>query len=140
MLAQLVHHDIIMLVSLSSLNWACPFQSEWKEISMKSVLAAAATIAAFVGATIVAPTASADFDPHYPIPAIDYCPGGQGGLFIFNIGDSFCEGASFDDGTRWHFERSTVHTGMNCIFWTGNPLPPLAAPGGCGGVWQITVF
>lgn len=95
-----------------------------------------------VGAALAAaciavdPPAHADIiDPHIPIPALEWCPGGG---TLMGIG-GYCEGQSYPDGTRWNIAYGwapfvgRITQPMKCIVYTGDPNPPLAGPGGCGG-------
>ncbi|MFM8599302.1 MAG: hypothetical protein ACKOB8_09905 [Mycobacterium sp.] len=74
------------------------------------------------------------YDPYTPIPAVNWCPGGgtSGGW------GGYCEGINFPDGSRWNIAwanapfAGTVYQPMKCIIHTGNPVPPLAGPWGCG--------
>lgn len=100
---------------------------------MRKTLISIAAAAATAGALMLAPVASADLDPHMPIPGVGFCPGG-GSDMVFG---GYCEGMSYPDGTRWQYVAGWAPfvghfwTGPNCIFWTGNPLPPLAPANGC---------
>lgn len=101
------------------------------------VLGTIVLTAAILGALLLAdPEAKADvFDPHVPIPALQWCPGGG---TLMGIG-GYCEGESYADGTRWNIAYGwapfvgRITQPMKCIVWTGDPNPPLAGPGGCGG-------
>jgi hypothetical protein len=99
--------------------------------SLSNALAGAiATVAVgLVGLFGLTPSASAAYDPHVPIPPY-WCPGGG----VFSGWGGHCEGVSYPDGTRWNFNSVMgVITPMQCVVFTGQPNPPLAGPGGCGG-------
>lgn len=49
------------------------------------------------GATLIAPVAHADPDPHLPSGADNYCPGGLSTLDA----PGSCMGVPYPDGTRW---------------------------------------
>jgi hypothetical protein len=92
--------------------------------------------AAIAASCISPPAANADmYDPHIPIPLLSWCPGGGIGTGL----GGYCEGASYPDGTRWNIAYGwapfvgRIQQPMRCIVFTGDPNPPLAGPGGCGG-------
>lgn len=94
-----------------------------------SVTLAAVTLSAVPAAS------AAPYDPHTPIPALSWCPGGGGSTGW----GGYCEGVSYPDGTRWNIAwgfapfAGTIWQPMKCVVFTGAPLPPLAGPGGCDG-------
>lgn len=81
---------------------------------------------------VLAASASADpyHDPLHPNIMMGWCPGGGGNLF--------CDGQDYADGTYWH---QTRYRFMGAIGYRttcnvhGGLLPPVAAPGSCGGEW-----
>lgn len=99
----------------------------------KTAFAAAILAAGFVGAQM--PAAHADgFDRHVPQPLIGYCPGGGSG----GLGNQFCDGVDFPDGTFIH----TSHGFLPFVGWTSTVycasshdfMPAQAGPGGCAGL------
>lgn len=86
-------------------------------------------LAALAIALGTAPAVHANYDPHIQIPPY-WCPGGG----IFSGYGGYCEGPSYPDGTRWNFNQVMGFIPpMKCVVFTGQPNPPLAGPGGCGG-------
>lgn len=74
------------------------------------------------------------FDRHVPQPLIGYCPGGGSG----GLGNQFCDGIDFPDGTFIH----TSHGFLPFVGWTSTVycasthdfMPAQAGPGGCAGL------
>lgn len=70
------------------------------------------------------------YDPYIPIPALGWCPGGGFGGAGWG---GYCEGQTYADGTRWSMNTVLGYSQpMQCIVFTGQPMPPLAPPSGCG--------
>jgi hypothetical protein len=86
-----------------------------------------------VAACALAPTAQAQLDPFVPDPPF-WCPGNGPGLSASGYG-GYCEGKTFPDGTRLNvFRIGYWWQPIRCIIPDGSMNPPLAGPGGCGGV------
>ena len=102
--------------------------------ALRATVTLGAALSAVVLAAMPESTAS-PYDPHTPIPALSWCPGGGGSTGW----GGYCECTSYPDGTRWNIAwgfapfAGTVWQPMKCVVFTGSPLPPLAGPGGCGG-------
>ncbi|AAN01894.1 hypothetical protein SEA_WEST99_53 [Mycobacterium phage West99] len=93
---------------------------------------AAATVLLGTGAAY-ATEAHALPDPRVPAPPF-WCPGNGPGMSASGWG-GYCEGQSFPDGTRLNtFRIGYWWQPLRCIIPNGSPTPPLAGPGGCGGV------
>jgi hypothetical protein len=91
------------------------------------------TCAVLIAAIICSGQAAAQPDPHIPWPPI-WCPGNGPGISASGYG-GYCEGVSYPDGSRWNIYRiGAWWQPMRCIIPDGSMSPPLAGPGGCGGV------
>lgn len=88
-----------MLVSLSSLNWACPFRSEWKEILMKRLLAGGAAAALVAGGLSLATASTASASP-------EWCP--DNSVVVFNFGGGYCDWDFWPDGSFMHAEWGVI--------------------------------
>lgn len=102
---------------------------------MKIKVVATLTAIAIAGVWSSAVPAQAQYDPRIPIDALNWCPGG--GTFTGMGG--FCQGTPYADGTMWISTYGCgipfvgcVDTPMTCVINTGQPMPPLAPPKGCG--------
>jgi hypothetical protein len=119
-----------------------------RELIMRSLVFAALAFAAVgcAGVANAAPAPSVQqpgppgkpaFDPHVPNTAEGWCPGGGVGGFS---GFGYCDGDRYPDGSYWHQVRGKAPFAGSILTLTcvvdpdGGPLPPLAPPGGCGGV------
>ncbi len=95
------------------------------------VVAGGTLAAAATGTALPAP---APLDPYTPVPALNWCPGGGSST----AWGGYCDGVSYPDGTRWNVAwanapfAGSVYQPMNCVVYTGAPMPPLAGPWGCG--------
>lgn len=95
-------------------------------VSMVGALAAVA-----VG---LAGPAQAQPDPYLPVPPF-WCPGNPPGAISGSGYGGYCEGKTFPDGTRLNTWRlGAFWQPIRCIIPDGTPNPPLAPPGGCGGL------
>jgi hypothetical protein len=110
--------------------------------TMKNVM----SLVLIATATLAAPTAHADPDPHKPDVGANYCPGGTGvGGLPGQPAEPFCDGVPYADGSYWHaVQRSgTNFVIVQCVvpqpppgpfspFMPQLPPGPLPAPpGGC---------
>jgi len=97
---------------------------------MKKLIVVAAALSAM---TVAAPAHADSFDPYVPNPPI-WCPGNGPGLAGSGYG-GYCEGKTFPDGTRLNvFRLGVFWQPILCIVPDGSMNPPLAGPGGCGGL------
>jgi len=82
---------------------------------------------------VVSAPAAAEPDPLVPQPP-SWCPGNPPGAISASGYGGYCEGKDFPDGTR----LNAYAIGMfwqRCIIPNGTMTPPLAPPGGCGGIF-----
>lgn len=87
-------------------------------------------------AMLTAAPAAAEPDPLVPQPPL-WCPGNPPGAIAASGYGGYCEGRSFPDGTRLNaYAIGMFWQPMRCIIPNGSMTPPLAPPGGCGGVFD----
>lgn len=99
-----------------------------------TVAALAVTTAVAAGGLFSAAAASAQPDPYVPQPPF-WCPGNPHGAISGSGYGGYCEGRTFPDGTRLNTWRLGPYwQPIRCIIPDGTPNPPLAPPGGCGGL------
>ncbi|HTH89222.1 hypothetical protein [Mycobacterium sp.] len=102
-------------------------------MKIKRIIAVAGALTALT-ITGVGYTAHADpLSPLVPNPPF-WCPGNGPGLSASGYG-GYCEGKTFPDGTRLNVYRlGYFWQPIRCIIPDGSKTPPLAPPGGCGGL------
>uniref|UniRef100_A0AAU8GPP9 Minor tail protein n=1 Tax=Mycobacterium phage Farewell TaxID=3158893 RepID=A0AAU8GPP9_9CAUD len=101
---------------------------------LRQVVGAVSAAAVLIGTGLGwAARAEALPDPYVPAPPL-WCPGNGPGLSASGYG-AYCEGRTFPDGSRLNtFRIGAFWQPLRCIVPNGTPTPPLAGPGGCGGV------
>jgi hypothetical protein len=88
-----------------------------------------------VSTAFFAAPAAAEPDPLVPQPP-SWCPGNPPGAISASGYGGYCEGKSFPDGTRLNaYAIGMFWQPMRCIIPNGSMTPPLAPPGGCGGIF-----
>jgi hypothetical protein len=102
-------------------------------MKIRRIFAAVIAAGVLAGTSPVTSVHADSMSPFVPMPPF-WCPGNGPGLSASGYG-GYCEGRTFPDGTRLNVYRiGYFWQPIRCIIPDGSINPPLAPPGGCGGV------